>query len=178
MTKKKVGVCLPTRAQSQSLEDRWSLELEILDPVAEIVELRADTATELADRVSDLDAFLTSWGLRIDEQLIGAMRKCAVIGVGSVGVDMVDIAAATAAGIVVTNVPDVFIEEVADHAMMLLLAVAADDAAGGTNGSGGGLGACPHGPERQAAPFGPDARTLRLRQCGAMRGVVERRPSG
>ncbi len=47
-----------------------------------------------------------------------------VIGVGSVGVDMVDVAAATAAGIVVTNVPDVFIEEVADHAMMLLLDVA------------------------------------------------------
>jgi D-3-phosphoglycerate dehydrogenase / 2-oxoglutarate reductase len=44
-----------------------------------------------------------------------------VIGVGSVGVDMVDVAAATAAGIVVTNVPDVFIEEVADHTMMLLL---------------------------------------------------------
>ena len=39
-----------------------------------------------------------------------------VIGVGSVGVDMVDVAAATDAGIVVTNVPDVFIEEVADHA--------------------------------------------------------------
>jgi len=36
-------------------------------------------------------------------------------------VDMVDVAAATAAGIVVTNVPDVFIEEVADHTMMLLL---------------------------------------------------------
>ena len=43
-----------------------------------------------------------------------------VIGVGSVGVDMVDIEAATEASIVVTNVPDVFIEEVADHAMMLL----------------------------------------------------------
>jgi D-3-phosphoglycerate dehydrogenase len=37
---------------------------------------------------------------------------------------MVDIEAATAAGLVVTNVPDVFIEEVADHAMMLLLDVA------------------------------------------------------
>ena len=34
---------------------------------------------------------------------------------------MVDVEAATEAGIVVTNTPDVFIEEVADHAMALLL---------------------------------------------------------
>jgi len=47
-----------------------------------------------------------------------------VIGVGSVGVDMVDVEAATEAGIVVTNTPDIFIEEVADHAMMLLLSAA------------------------------------------------------
>jgi D-3-phosphoglycerate dehydrogenase len=45
-----------------------------------------------------------------------------VISLGSVGVDSVDVAAATARGIPVTNVPDTFIEEVADHAMMLLLA--------------------------------------------------------
>ena len=37
---------------------------------------------------------------------------------------MVDVDAATEAGIVVTNVPDVFIEEVADHTIMLLLATA------------------------------------------------------
>jgi D-3-phosphoglycerate dehydrogenase len=45
-----------------------------------------------------------------------------VISLGSVGVDSVDVAAATARGIPVTNVPDTFIEEVADHAMTLILA--------------------------------------------------------
>ena len=41
---------------------------------------------------------------------------------GAGGADSVDVAAATARHIPVTNVPDTFIEEVADHVMMLLLA--------------------------------------------------------
>jgi D-3-phosphoglycerate dehydrogenase / 2-oxoglutarate reductase len=122
MTKKKVGIRLPKYAQT--VEQDWSWELEALAPIADIVEVHADTPAEFIAGVRDADALLTSWGMRIDAEIIGGLEKCAVIGVGSVGVDMVDIAAATAAGIVVTNVPDVFIEEVADHAMMLLLDVA------------------------------------------------------
>jgi D-3-phosphoglycerate dehydrogenase len=121
--RKKVGIQLPKQAQNQTVETRYALELEALAPIADIVEIRADTAAEFAAGVRDVDAILTSWGLRIDRQVIEAMPRCVVIGVGSVGVDMVDIHAATAAGIVVTNVPDVFIEEVADYAMMLLLNV-------------------------------------------------------
>lgn len=123
MSKKTVGVQLPKQAQNQTLEQRYGLELEALSKVADIVEIRADTPAEFAAGVQDVDAIVTSWGLRIDKQVIDSMKKCVVIGVGSVGVDMVDIEAATAAGIVVTNVPDVFIEEVADYAMMLLLNV-------------------------------------------------------
>ena len=121
--RKKVGIQLPKQAQNQTVETRYALELEALAPLADIVEIRADTPAEFAAGVRDVDAILTSWGLRIDQQVIDAMPRCVVIGVGSVGVDMVDIDAATAAGIVVTNVPDVFIEEVADYAMMLLLNV-------------------------------------------------------
>jgi D-3-phosphoglycerate dehydrogenase len=124
MTKKRVGIQLPKQAQNQTTEQRFALELEGLAPVADIVEIRADTSAEFAAGVADVDAIITSWGLRIDRQVIDALKHCVVIGVGSVGVDMVDIDAATAAGIVVTNVPDVFIEEVADHALMLLLDVA------------------------------------------------------
>lgn len=119
--KKKVGIRLPKQAADQTLETDWSYELEALAPLAEIVEVPADTPAEFADGVRDADALLTSWGMRIDREVIGALERCVVIGLSSVGVDMVDVEAATAAGIVVTNVPDVFIEEVADHAMMLLL---------------------------------------------------------
>jgi D-3-phosphoglycerate dehydrogenase len=50
------------------------------------------------------------------------MKTVKVITCATVGVDYVDVVAATKQGIPVTNCPDTFIEEVADHAMMLLLA--------------------------------------------------------
>lgn len=124
MSKKKVGIQLPRQARNQTVEERWALEMEALAPIADIIEIRADTPEEFADGVADVDAIITSWGLRIDKTVIDAMKKAVCIGVGSVGVDMVDIEAATAAGLVVTNVPDIFIEEVADHAMGLLLDMA------------------------------------------------------
>lgn len=124
MSRKKIGIQLPSQAQNQTSSERYSLELEALAPVGDIMDIRADTPAEFAAGVADMDAIITSWGLRIDKQVIDALKNCVVIGVGSVGVDMVDIEAATEAGIVVTNVPDVFIEEVADHAMMLLLDMA------------------------------------------------------
>ena len=102
--------------------ERYALELEALAPVADIVEIQAQTSAEFAAAAADADAIITSWGIRIDAEVIAGLKQCVVIGVGSVGVDMVDVDAATAAGLVVTNVPDVFIEEVADHALMLLLA--------------------------------------------------------
>src|SRR3984957_3040052 len=124
IARKKVGIRLPRHVTSQGAEQRWAHELEALHPIADIIEIPADTPAEFAAGAKDLDAIITSWGMRIDKQIIDSLKNCVVIGVGSVGVDMVDIEAATAAGIVVTNVPDVFIEEVADHAMMLLLDVA------------------------------------------------------
>ena len=122
MSKRKVVVQLPRIAKAESVAQRYALELEALAPLAELVEVQADTAAEFIDGARDADALITSWGVRIDRQIINALERCIVIGVGSVGVDMVDVEAATDAGIVVTNVPDVFIEEVADHALMLLLA--------------------------------------------------------
>jgi len=125
MTKKRVGIRVSKQAQTTMTPGDWSLEMEELGPVADIVEIKADTPEEFAKGAEDVDALMSSWGLRIDKQIIGALKQCLVIGLSSVGVDMVDVEAATEAGIVVTNVPDIFIEEVADHAMMLLLTVRA-----------------------------------------------------
>jgi D-3-phosphoglycerate dehydrogenase len=124
MGKKKVVVQLPGTAGEASAAERYSLELEALDSIADLVEVDNSSPESFLEGVRDADAILTSWGVRIDEKIINSMEKCAIIGVGSVGVDMVDVDAATSAGIVVTNTPDIFIEEVADHTLMLLLACA------------------------------------------------------
>ena len=121
---KKVAVQLPAVAREAPVKERYSLELEVLGDIAEIVEVDGSNAGAFIAGARDADALITSWGINIDKQIIAGLDKCVVIGVGSVGVDMVDVDAATEAGIVVTNVPDVFIEEVADHTMMLLLGCA------------------------------------------------------
>ena len=54
--------------------------------------------------------------------MIDGLERCKIIALGSVGVDSVDVEAATQKGIPVTNCPDTFIDEVADHAMTLILA--------------------------------------------------------
>jgi len=118
----KVVVQLPAIAKAASVDTRYTFELEALLPVAELVEVAATSEEEFLAEASDAAAVITSWGFRISRSVIAGLDECIVIGVGSVGVDMVDVEAATEAGIVVTNVPDVFIEEVADHTMALLLA--------------------------------------------------------
>lgn len=103
------------------LAGNYDLENEALAPIdAEIVEAPADEAGFIA-AARNADAIYAK-GIRITKPIIDALESCKVISLPSVGVDSVDVKAASARGIPVTNVPDTFIEEVADHAMALLLA--------------------------------------------------------
>jgi D-3-phosphoglycerate dehydrogenase len=78
------------------------------------------TENDLVAAVADADAILNTV-LPITARAIAAMVRCRVIVRSGVGVDNVDVAAATAAGIVVANVPDASVEEVSNHALALLL---------------------------------------------------------
>ena len=68
------------------------------------------------------DALLVTYAT-ITAEMIAQMTRCRVISRFGIGVDNVDIPAATNGGIVVTKVPDYCIDEVSDHAMALLLAL-------------------------------------------------------
>ena len=119
----KVVVQKPSGGITYDLADpTYSIEREALDAIgAEIVEVPAKTEEEFIAAARDADALIAR-NRRISAAIIKGLQKCKVIGLGSVGADTVDVDAATEAGIVVTNVPDVFIDEVADHTMAMFLA--------------------------------------------------------
>jgi D-3-phosphoglycerate dehydrogenase / 2-oxoglutarate reductase len=100
----------------------YDLEREALDPIdAEVVMADPANEDEMLAQLKDADAVI-GMRVKLTPDVLASMGKCKIISGSAVGFDYVDIPAATKAGIVVTNVPDTFIEEVADHAMMLLLA--------------------------------------------------------
>ena len=118
----KFKIVTPAGASYSVAGAGYKLEMDGLAGIdAEIVEVAAKTDDEFVAAARDADA-LYAKGRRITKKIIDGLERCKVISLGSVGVDSVDVEAATARGIPVTNVPDTFIEEVADHAMMLMLA--------------------------------------------------------
>jgi len=110
------------RGASFTTAGDYGYELEALTPIdAEIFEVPAGSEDEFVSAARDADA-LYAKGRPITKRMIDGLQRCKIIALGSVGVDSVDVEAATQKGIPVTNCPDTFIDEVADHAMTLILA--------------------------------------------------------
>jgi D-3-phosphoglycerate dehydrogenase len=82
----------------------------------------APTVEAILSVAAAADALLVTYA-KITAEMIGRMTRCRIISRFGIGVDNVDLAAATAAGIVVTKVPDYCLDEVSDHAMALLLSL-------------------------------------------------------
>jgi len=101
-----------------------------LDPAREVLarigaELhlaKEPTAESILGVARDADALLATYA-KITADMIPEMKKCRIISRFGIGVDNVDIPAASKAGIVVTRVPDYCIDEVSDHTLALLLAL-------------------------------------------------------
>ena len=105
-------------------EQEYPYESQALKPLGITIETaKAGSPDEYLASIRDADAVIAG-GAWLNEDIISRLDRCTVIANGGVGVDRVDLDAATEKGIVVTNVPDVFTEEVAVHAMMLLLCCA------------------------------------------------------
>ena len=79
---------------------------------------------ELADRIGEYDAILVRSATKVDADLLGHAVRLRAVGSAGVGVDNVDVPAATKRGIVVANAPQSNVITAAEHTMALLLALA------------------------------------------------------
>ena len=84
----------------------------------------ADKQAYVAERAASIRAIATRGELGASGALIAALPQLEIISCYGVGTDAIDLAAARARGIKVTNTPDVLTEDVADIAIGLLLSVA------------------------------------------------------
>ena len=82
------------------------------------------TPAQLAERIGDYDAILIRSATQLDAALIERAERLKVIGRAGIGVDNVDVAAATRRGIIVANAPQSNIVAAAEHTMALMLALA------------------------------------------------------
>jgi len=100
------------------------VERKTLGELAELVPLKTKKPEEFLDAAKDCDALLNTYAGPITADVMSKMPKCRIIARYGIGVDTIDLEAATKAGIIVTNNPSYCIEEVAEHTMALLLACA------------------------------------------------------
>ena len=95
--------------------------LELLRSRFDVVE---DAESELGSIIGEFDAIVVRSGTTLDAALIEKASRLKVIGRAGVGVDNVDVDAATRRGIVVANAPEATVVSAAEHTIALLLAVA------------------------------------------------------
>ena len=79
---------------------------------------------KLLEAVVDADALLVRSATTVDAEVIAAAPKLKIIARAGVGLDNVDVDAATAAGVLVVNAPTSNIHSAAEHAIALMLSAA------------------------------------------------------
>lgn len=98
------------------------LEEQALDGVATVECLMAKSSEALLGKLTDADGIILYHEVVLTREVLSELECCQVIVRGGVGYDNVDVRAAGERGIMVCNVPDYGVDEVADHAIGMLLA--------------------------------------------------------
>ena len=138
---------MPKRGAAQSRELGAELSLkyimkilvaEPLAPAGDRIVARAQPGwdiivsnpKEYAQHLADCDALLVRSAVQVTKAVLAKAPKLRVIGRAGVGVDNVDLRAATAAGVLVMNTPGGNAISVAEHTLALMLAMARAHPAG------------------------------------------------
>ncbi|MEO1134164.1 MAG: phosphoglycerate dehydrogenase, partial [Cyanobacteria bacterium J06639_1] len=111
---------MPKVIVTDSIDDAG---IEILSQVAQVdVQLKLPPA-ELIERIPEYDAIMIRSGTQVTKEVIEAASKLKIVGRAGVGVDNIDIPAATKAGVVVVNSPEGNTIAAAEHALALMLSL-------------------------------------------------------
>ena len=133
--------CTRVRLSERRVAYRWYLEEDdsvrvlVSDPIADSglsllreehpVDVRTGLSEdELVDVIGDYDALVVRSGTKVVARVIAAAERLQVIGRAGVGIDNIDIDAATERGILVVNAPDGNTVAAAEHTIALLMSIA------------------------------------------------------
>ena len=123
----KGGVSMMGKAKVVLTDYVWeslAVERKTLEGLADLVPLQTKKPEEFIGEAQDCDALLNTYAGPITADVMARMPRCRIIARYGIGVDTIDLDAATQAGIIVTNNPTYCIDEVAEHTMALMLACA------------------------------------------------------
>src|SRR5215211_6082875 len=98
--------------------------VELLRAHHEVDARHATTREELLAAIGGVDALVVRSATRVDAEVLEAGRNLKVVGRAGIGLDNVDVAAATRLGIMVVNAPQSNVISAAEHTVALLLAQA------------------------------------------------------
>lgn len=89
----------------------------------ELVRANCRTEDDVLEAAADVDGLIVQYA-PITERVLRNLPRLKAVSRYGVGVDTVDVQAATECGVVVSNVPDYGVEDVSDHAVALALTLA------------------------------------------------------
>ena len=115
---------------ARSIFVTWPMEAEVRAILERVGTVRTShtehelPVAELARHVADVEAIIPMGAHPIPEPVLAAAPRLRIVAVAAVGYNIVDVAAATRRGILVTNTPGVLTDTTADMAWALMLGVA------------------------------------------------------
>ena len=141
----------------------------------------ADRAA-LLTALADADAVLIRSATQVDAEALAAAPRLKVVARAGIGLDNVDVPAATARGVMVVNAPQSNVVSAAEQAVALLLACARNTASANAALKAGPLGAQPldrrrgGGQDRRRRRAGPHRRAVRPADVGVRHPADRVRP--
>ena len=100
------------------------LDLLRADPDVVIDVVKKMPRADLLARIGDYDALIVRSETKVDAEVIEAGKKLRLVGRAGIGVDTIDVEAATRRGIIVMNTPQANTIATCEHTMAMMLALA------------------------------------------------------